>query len=583
MVNRKFLHYLCLIAVIFLGALLRFWHLDLKPLWMDEVISAIFSLGKNYNDFTLDRVFLLQNLQEMFTFQSGESCFQITKTVATESTHPPLFFCGMYTWLSWLAPLGEGWVTQLRSPSAIFGVGAIIAMYYVNRIAFFPFAGLVAAALMAVSPFAVYLSQEARHYTFPMFLITLALLLLIQIQQNIEERQTVRFVLWTGWAIVNAIGLYVHYFFALAFVAQIVALLLFVYWRRRKILNQRQTWLAILLYSCGVVMSFLPWLAMVLYHFGRSETDWVEPPKNIAPLLQTLLNWVLMLIALPVENQPLPILLISGLLMLSFTFWISCQLFKGFKQLWSTPSTRSSTFVLLTFTGCVLLEFFAIAYFLGKDITNVPRYSFVYYPGLCALIAASLSQKEKYETRTRNKKNYIALSPPFICFLVGIICSCFVVSNFVFQKPFQPEQVAKNMNQDPSTSLMVVMAYRNYQDIALGLSFALALEPLRERNTEKMTPPQCSIPNVQCPKSYFAFFKQSPDLSSVWQKLSQLPPLEVDKLNLWIISPGRRRVDYQHNLAVSPQISCIIDSKEHYRIGVPYQLYRCNLEKRRLG
>ncbi|KYC34991.1 hypothetical protein WA1_09605 [Scytonema hofmannii PCC 7110] len=576
MINRKFLHYLFLTAVIFLGAILRFWHLDLKPLWMDEVITAIFSLGKNYNGFPLDKVFPLQSLQEMFTFQTGRNCFQITKTVATQSTHPPLFFCGMYTWLSWLAPLGEEWVAKLRSPSALFGVGAIVTIYYVNRIAFSPFAGLVAAALMAVSPFAVYLSQEARHYTLPMFLITLALLGLVQIQKDMEKRQTIRFVVWTGWAIVNVIGLYVHYFFALAFVAQIVTLLLLMYWRRKKIVNQRQTWLAILLYSTGVAISFLPWLAIVLYHFGRAETDWIEPPQNIAPLFQTLINWVLMVIALPVENQPLPILLISGLLMLSFTFWISWQLFKGFRQLWYTPSTQTSTLVLLTFCGCVLLEFFVIAYFLGKDITNVPRYSFVYYPSWCALIAASLAQKEKYEQKTRIQKNKITLSSPLICFLVGIICSIFVVSNFVFQKPFQPEQVAKNMNQDPSTSLMVVMAYRNYQDIALGLSFALALEPLRNEKTEKITPLQCSSSGDQCPKSYFAFFKQSLAFTSVWQKLSQLPALEVDKLNLWIIGPGRKRIDYLHHVAISPQISCTIDSNEHYRIGIPYQLYRCN-------
>lgn len=121
----------------------------------------------------------------------------------------------MYTWLGWLAPLGEEWVAKLRSPSALFGVGAIVAIYYVNRVAFSPLAGLVAAALMAVSPFAVYLSQEARHYTLPMFLITLALLGLVKIQQDIEKHQTVRFFVWAGWAIVNAIGLYVHYFLLL--------------------------------------------------------------------------------------------------------------------------------------------------------------------------------------------------------------------------------------------------------------------------------------------------------------------------------------------------------------------------------
>ncbi|WP_460205294.1 glycosyltransferase family 39 protein [Scytonema sp. NUACC21] len=592
MLNRKSLHYLYLIGVIFLGAILRVWHLDLKPLWMDEVITAIFSLGKNYNDFPLDVVFPLERLQEMFSFQRGGSYFQIANNVATQSTHPPLFFCGMYSWLSWVSPLGEEWVAKLRLPSALFGVGCIVAIYYVNRIAFFPFAGLVAAALMAVSPFAVYLSQEARHYTLPMLLITLGLLGLVQIQRDIEKRPRVRFVVWAGWAIVNTIGLYVHYFCALAFIAQIVTLLFLLYCRRGNILNQRKIWLAVILYSSSVAISFLPWLAIVFYHFGRSETDWIEPPQHIAPLFQTLIGWILMVIALPVENQPLPIVLISGLLMLAFSLWISWHIFKGLKQLLSTPSTHLPTLVLLIFTACVLLEFFAIVYFLGKNITTVPRYNFVYYPSWCALLAASLSQKEKYEQKTRKKHFYVFLSSPLICLFVGLICSVFVVSNLVFQKPFEPEQVAKNMNQDPSTSLMVVMAYRDYQDVALGLSFALALEPLRSDtqsitgNGDKDSPSLSVVPlssegtrsstSVSIPPfSNFAFFKQSPDFTSVWQKLSQLPAPTVPQLDLWVIGPGRKRKDYPPKLAFSSQMICAIDLQQHYRIGIPYQLYRC--------
>jgi uncharacterized membrane protein len=59
MVKRQFLHYLVLVGAIALGTILRFWHLDLKPLWLDEVITALFSLGRNYNDVPLEAVFSL--------------------------------------------------------------------------------------------------------------------------------------------------------------------------------------------------------------------------------------------------------------------------------------------------------------------------------------------------------------------------------------------------------------------------------------------------------------------------------------------------------------------------------------------
>ncbi|NMG11361.1 glycosyltransferase family 39 protein [Brasilonema sp. UFV-L1] len=571
MANRKFsLRYLALVGAIALGAILRFWNLDLKPLWMDEVITAIFSLGKSYNDLPLDVVLPLERVPEIFTLQPGVSCAQIAKKIVTQSTHPPLFFCGMYSWLKWLSPLGSEWVTKVRSPAAFFGVAEIVAIYYLNRIAFFPSAGMIAAAFMAVSPLAVYLSQEARHYTLPMLVITLAILGLVQIVKDIEKQQKVRLWVVLGWAIINSISFYVHYFCILAFIAQILALLMLMCWQRANILNKRQIWLAIIVCISIVGISFLPWLPVILHDYNRSETSWLTSPQNISPIYQTLISWLLMLISLPVEKQPIAIAVIFGLLMFLFGIWVSWQVVKGFRELWYAKSTHIATFTLLSFSVCVLLEFFAIAYLLGKDITSVPRYHFVYYPSFCALIAATFAQKSK---KKEIKNSIFNLQSSFlIIFLVGIFSCLLLVSNLVFQKPFEPEQVAQNMNQNPSIPLLMVVGYRDYQDVALGLSFALALEPLREVGEQGISS-SYSFSNV-------AFFKQSPDFAPVLQKLSQLPSLAATHLNLWLVGPGRKRRDYPQQITLSQQMTCTIDSLQHYRIGVPYQLYRCGVSIR---
>ncbi len=580
MTNHKlYLHYLGLAGAIALGAILRFWHLDLKPLWMDEVITAIFSLGKNYNELPLDVVFPLERVQEIFTFQPGVSCNQIAKNVATQSTHPPLFFCSMYSWLEWMTPLGSEWVEKLRSLPALFGVCAIAAIYGLNYIAFSRASGIMAAAIMAVSPFAVYLSQEARHYTMPMLLITLALLGLIQIQRDIFERKRIRFGIWFLWTIINSIGLYVHYFFALAFIAEIATLIVLMYWGKTQIFNKRQIWLAIIFSTSSVVISFIPWLLVILSHIQRSETSWLPAPTHIAPLYQTLISWVLMVIALPVENQLLPIAIISGFLIVIFAIWAGWQIFKGLKLLWLQRTTHLATLTLLSFTIFVLLQFFVIVYFLGKDITVVPRYNFVYYPSFCALIAASLNKSTEIFNRDFRRLDFSQKSI-FIFLLVGLISCVFVVSNLVFQKPFQPEQVAKNMNLEPAVPLMLVVGYSNYQDIALGLSFATALEQLRSQNPlielkiNKLADKSRSL-NADS----FAFLQKYPDLSSVWKKLSQMPAPAASKLNLWVVGSGMRKRDYPQRLELSRQTACNIDPAQHYRIGVPYQLYRCeNIE-----
>jgi len=44
------MHYGGLVAAIAIGLVLRFWNLDLKPLWLDETITLLFSLGHRYDD-----------------------------------------------------------------------------------------------------------------------------------------------------------------------------------------------------------------------------------------------------------------------------------------------------------------------------------------------------------------------------------------------------------------------------------------------------------------------------------------------------------------------------------------------------
>lgn len=576
MTNHKLsLHYLGLTFFIVLAIVLRFWNLELKPLWMDEVITAIFSLGKNYSSIPLDVVFPVESLRDIFYYQTGVTCSQIAENLARESTHPPLFFCGMYTWLATVAPLGNEWVNKLRSPSVWFGVGLVITVYFLNRLAISRQAGLMGAAFVAVSPFAVYLSQEARHYTLPMLTIGLSLLILIQIQQDIFQHQRVRIWVWLTWIVINSISIYIHYFCIIAFIAEIATLIVLFIWQKVKIHKLHIVWLLLILSTSAVAIAIIPWLGIMQNHLNRSETSWLPTPQHIEPLYQTLISWVVMVIMLPVENQPLPIIIISALLILLFTGWLAWKVFRGIKLLLREPHTRLSTQSLLIFTTFVLLGIFTISYLLGKDITVAPRYNFIYYPSFSALIAASLIRENSFQEQNILKftsKNY---QLPIILF-IGFISCIFVIYNLAFQKPYLPQQVAKNVYQEPSLPVMAVMAYRNNQDIALGLSYALALSretqnyqlsKNKDTNTRNKIPEHKNISN-------FAFLNQKKGFQSIFEQLSQLPNQNISQLNLWIFAPGRRRRDYPEKTKVS-QLSCNIDTQQHYRIGIPYQLYRC--------
>ncbi|MBI4784964.1 MAG: glycosyltransferase family 39 protein [Oscillatoriophycideae cyanobacterium NC_groundwater_1537_Pr4_S-0.65um_50_18] len=585
---------IALVVLLLSGLALRVWHLDTKPLWLDEVLTALFTTGHRSDNLPLNQFLPLSTLDAIFAYQPGLSCGQIAQTVATESVHPPLFFCLMYQWLGWLKP-GADWLWAMRLLPALCGVGAIAALYHLNRLAFFPSAGWMGAGLMVVSPFAVYLSQEARHYTLPMLLITLALAGLIQIQRDLQTdfhtnlkgnsaHPRLRPAVWLGWVGLNLLSLYVHYFCILAIVAQVLALLGWIVWQRPPL--TRRQWSAIALALSGILLGYLPWLPTLLSHIQRPETDWLIPYQpdwldRLAPLYQTLVGWTLMFIALPVERQPQPMLIVSTLLTLAFVIWLGRQLYLGFKLLWNQVALRPAIVLLLGFTLCVITEFLAIAYVLNKDITVVPRYNFVYFPGICALAGACLMQSGLAKVGGQRSAA--------IVLLVGLLSSVLVVNGGVFLKSYAPDRVAKNMAEPGlSTGLptAVVVAYSSLQEVALGLSFAMELRqlypPLESLSLQQNSLQQNS-PQLQ-DRNQIAFLNKALGYPQVWKTLAELrQPLPLP-LNLWVVaSPGMRTQDYPNRLRIlDPKYPrrrarnlCAIDPEGYHRIGFPYQLFRC--------
>jgi uncharacterized membrane protein len=607
-------HYWILAGILLLGAGLRFWNLDAKPLWMDEVLTALFSYGRSFLDVPYERVLPLSAFEQIFTLNSNATCSQIATIVSTQSVHPPLFFCWLHQWLGVAQGLSKSWVWVLRSLPALLGIVAIAAAYQLNRTLFSRKAGLASAAIMATSPFAVYLSQEARHYTLPMVLVILALLGLYQVLQNLLQSRLNRSV-WLGWVVINGVGFYVHYFFLLAFVAQ--AAILILEGRRhhasgsklRGGVGERTIYWAI----AAVCLSYLPWLPTFIGHVGRPETDWMNVHSAIglnaiAPLYQLAIGWMVMLIALPVEQQPLWIAVLGIGIMVVFIGWLGRRSIATIHALWKIPETHLATRMLVLFTAFVVLEFLAIAYVIGKDLTQVPRYNFIFFPAICALLGATFSQSSgqyqerqaiaprlplpsttptspdafsrklqtAYPKRLTSSRPATALLPSvWLVLLVGVLSSACVVNNLAFQKPYNPQQVAQTLALEPTVPSLTVSAYDDFQDVALGLSFAIRLNQLKPNQLQgdQLHGDRSTAP------SHFAFLEQRQGYEPVWQKLSTLQQPLPFPLNLWVIAPGLKRIGYPERLTLNAQTNqphqCQLDRAHHYRIGIPYQLYRC--------
>ena len=558
-----------LIAIVLLGTILRGMNLETKPLWLDEVITGLFTFGQGYSVIPRETLFSVSTSPSFFSYQ-GQSCSGITDFLAEQSTHPPLFFCLTHHWLGvtqGLSFLDLSLAIQLRSLPAILGIIAIPLLYHLNREAFSERAGLAAAGIIAVSPFAVYLAQEARQYTFLLILITVALFALVQIIKPAKPTA----IYWLLWGIANSLGCYTHYFFFLSFVAQIIVLFLFFLWQSPRRL------LLLLSVILGVILSYLPWLPTLITHFSSSKTDWLPSVDLFSPIYQLLLGLLVMVVTFPVENQGTFIQILSGLTMLSFGGWLLYRVSLGYRKLLQSPATRNVTLAFSLYVCLILLQFLVIIYVLEKNIAIAPRYNYVYYPAICALLGASLTAKtsrEKVATATeigasrrldlpKRKGPAATVGQSSYNFrsvwgviAVGIISSWFVVSNLFFLKPYLPEVTAQRFNQS-SKPLLMVMAYQDEMDLALGLSYSLAVNQIRD---ESLT-------------SKFIFLDRNEGYTRIWEEIRQL---QLNVADVWVIGTGLKRVAFPEEIGLNNnERTCQRDRANYYRIGIPYQRYTC--------
>lgn len=113
---------------------------------------------------------------------------------------PPLFKLLVFLW----AYIGQD-EFSLRLLPFIFGILSIIFIYKIGRILFDEKAGLIAAFLLAISPFHIYYSQELSHYTLTAFLALGSVYYLIFCLNENNARA------WIKLIILNALCLYTSY------------------------------------------------------------------------------------------------------------------------------------------------------------------------------------------------------------------------------------------------------------------------------------------------------------------------------------------------------------------------------------
>lgn len=247
------------IVVVVLGVFFRGYNLDRKVFWYDETMTLLRVSG-NTNETIVQNAYdaditTVEALLTTYQFPNVDHGWDDTLAALKEHPeHSPLYYLMVR---GWLQLFGHSTAT-IRALSLIFGLLVLPCAYWLGVELFRERRyGWAIATIMAISPFHVLYSQEAREYS----LWTLTILLSSATLLWAERRKTIRE--WGLYGVTIALGLYTHPFSGFVSISHGIYVLASDGFRWTKRLT------AYLLASALGMLLFLPWLWIVIQHFSK--------------------------------------------------------------------------------------------------------------------------------------------------------------------------------------------------------------------------------------------------------------------------------------------------------------------------
>ncbi|MGP1386701.1 MAG: glycosyltransferase family 39 protein [Thainema sp.] len=565
----------CAIALV-----LRFTHLAQKPLWTDEFSTLVFGLGHSFQTIPLDQPIstdvLLAPLQPLPLTGVGA----VTYHLFSESNHPPLYFILTHEWLK-LFPIENPWVLTwaARSLSALFGVLTVPAIFLLGWVTFQSvLIAQLAAALMAVSPFGIYIAQEARHYTLPTMLGSLSLCCFVQAVRAICDRTRLNLGLVLSWIGLNALGIATHYFFVFVVTAQGMVLLGFFLWRSLGTMSEkpsnklsefwqswsRPPWWHVFAAGLGTAISGAVWLPVIqsvqddeltwwIYRLeGRIGLDWLQP------VLETVAGVATMFFLLPIQGTTRAVEIGSIGLMLLLLIWLGGVWINGvrqYAQLHRSTQPQASLWATGGFLAAAIALMWFLSYAFNMSLTNGFRYNFIYYPAAILLFAVALAAGWQTTgggiVRSQRWTTVVVL-------LLGIVGSLVVALDFGYQKTHRPDLVVDTLLQQSQDPVVMAMSHQTHGQT--GRMMGIALELQRRSGNLPIQSPQYILDHSVCQSRYdLSCYNPTPKLK---ETLATLPR----PFDLWLMN--------YHSGANLRDVNCEPTAPNETRRVDGYRFYR---------
>ena len=411
---------------------IRLMNLASKPPWGDEISTILFSMGNSSRLIPLNEVISIDQILRPLQVTPGATPWDAARFLLAENNHPPAYFALAQPWMQWFARSdGYASVWAARALSSLFGALGVPVIYGLAWASFRDRTlAILCAALMAVSPFAVFLAQEARHYTLAILVVMASLSCFVLAFRALYDGKSPSWPVTFGWIVANAVGISVHYFTGITIVAEALTLLvLLVYQSRQKdkgrengAIWRKQGWIRIYIAAVGTFLGAVVWLPILLNFYGSPQSSFLRSGPSswkywVDPIAQSVAGWLYAVIS-PITNYYgagaiAIVVLTCVLLLLVYAPWLIANLRRALRFQMKRPQIRPGLLAIGGFFIIANLLFLLICYGLGFDITRGHRYSFVFFPSILILVGAGLAPFWTERDRP-NSQRFNQVTLPFI-------------------------------------------------------------------------------------------------------------------------------------------------------------------------
>jgi uncharacterized membrane protein len=427
--------------------------------------------------------------------------------------------------------------------------------------------------MMAVSPYGVFLAQEARHYTLAVLWVIGSLTCLVIATRHIQNRTPLPIWIALLWVGINALGVATHYFFTLTLCSEAVVLI-FLAWLQLQTSSKfsllfSASWQRIYAVAIGTFVASLIWLPIFLDNRNRGDlTEWIQGSRVgldwFSPIFQDLGTLIAMICLLPVESSQILVVIPSGVVMLTFFIWAVPILLRGIKIQLQHPKSGMMMQVFIGVVISAIALFFIFTYFLGIDLTRGARYNFVYFPAIVILLGASLAvcwhppkelmgrEPGKNGIKDIGKWGINGKKAVMLIWFMAFLSAVTVFSNLGYQKYYRPDLFVQLIQQRSPVPVLIATTHKTY--VHTGEMMGVARE-IKLANS------------LQKPLFLLAHQDQEPNASTIVLEntLKKLPR----PFDLWLVN--------FHAPVTEAVKTCVIsDTKSLPRVnGYEYELYHC--------